>query len=766
MRLRSTLWLAGSTLLLAVLLASCSGNQQVRKEKYFQSGQRYFEKGKYAEAAIEFINAVKVDPNYAEAHHQLAESYLKLQKPDGAFQEFGRTLQLEPQNYGVRIELANLLVLGHNFAEAQDQIDLLLRARPNDPAVHSVNSSFLAVQNDVVGAIAEMQKTIALDPDRWQWYLSLALLQEKNNQADAAGASLDRVVALNPSSFQARILRGSYYQSRSQYSEAEREFQEAIAIDKKSPEARAALVRLYLAEGKTAEAEDVAKQAKHDLPGDSTGYVMLGHLYFMSGDLDKAVAEYAVLNQEHPEDLRVKKEYIQILLQKGQLSEASRLDADLLKANPDDNDALVYRSQLQISTGHAKDAIATLETVTKNDPSNSEAHYVTGIGFEKLGDLGRAQSEWKEALRLRPDLLDAVRALAGLAMTRSDMEALDQESSEIVRLQPASPEGYALRALSNINRKRFSVAEADVQKAIQVAPANSLGYVQMGNLRFAEKQFDAAGQAYQAALERNPDSKDALRGLMNTYSAQKRADQAIAAANAQISKSPNNSGFYDLLGTALFYSQKNLAGAAAALEKSIELDQSNSDAQFKLVQVQAAKGSPDEAIATCRRALTNHPNEPGFYVLLGNLYQAKRDWNRATEAYQKALAIRPGNPVASNALASVMLQSGGNLDVALSLAQTARRGMPQSPTVADTLGWIYYQKGAYHSAVDSLREALRLSQQNRSPGNPQIHYHLGMAYAKSGQPTLARQQLQQALRLDPNSGDAQDARKQLAELKS
>jgi Flp pilus assembly protein TadD len=113
-----------------------------------------------------------------------------------------------------------------------------------------------------------------------------------------------------------------------------------------------------------------------------------------------------------------------------------------------------------------------------------------------------------------------------------------------------------------------------------------------------------------------------------------------------------------------------------------------------------------------------------------------------------------------------MMRTGGNLDVALSLAQTARRGMPTSPGVADTLGWIYYQKGAYHSAVGSLREALRLSQQGNSPDNPQLHYHLGMAYAKSGQPTLARQHLQQALRLSLNSDDAPDARKQLAELKS
>ena len=427
---------------------------------------------------------------------------------------------------------------------------------------------------------------------------------------------------------------------------------------------------------------------------------------------------------------------------------------------------MVYRSQLQISTGHTNDAIATLETVIKNDPGNSEAHYVLGVGFEKLGNLERARSEWNEALHLRADMPDAVRALAGLALQRGDMDALDQQASEMIRLQSASPEGYALRALSNINRKRFSAADVDIRKAIEVSPQGSFGYVQMGNLKLAEKEFDAARKAYREALDRNPNSKDGLRGLMNAYVAQKLVDQAISAANTQIAKSPNNSGFYDLLGTTLFYHKKDLSGAATAFQKAGELDKNNFDAQLKLAQVQATKGSTDDAIATCRRVLENNPNEHGFYIFLGDLYQSKRDWKEAAEAYQKALAIRPGNPLASNNLASVMLQSGGNLDVALSLAQTARRGMPISPGVADTLGWIYYQKGAYHSAVESLREALRLSQLGSSPDDPQLHYHLGMAYAKIGQPTLARQHLQQALRLDPNSGDAQDARKQLAELKS
>ena len=58
---------------------------------------------------------------------------------------------------------------------------------------------------------------------------------------------------------------------------------------------------------------------------------------------------------------------------------------------------------------------------------------------------------------------------------------------------------------------------------------------------------------------------------------------------------------------------------------------------------------------------------------MGELYESKRDWTKAQEAYQKALQLKPNDPIASNNLANVMLQSGGNADVAMSLAQNARQ---------------------------------------------------------------------------------------------
>lgn len=763
MSLSSRWLLAGTLALICVLFSACSRDPNVRKQKYFESGQRYFEAGKYREAVIEFTNAIKVDPAYAEAHHQLAETYLQLQQGDRAFQELARTVELQPDNSPAQLEIINLLIVNHDLPQARQQLDVMLQKLPNDPAVHSAQSSLLAAQGNISGAIAEMQQTIALSPNRWEAYLSLALLQFGNNQSGAAEASLKKVIDLNPKAMQARLLLGNYYQAHSRFPEAEQQFQAAAALDPTSADPRAAMARLYLAEGRKADAEQLLAQAKRDLPNNSAAYRLLGEFYFANGEVDKATAEYAALSEQHPEDLRLKKNYIELLVQTKRFPEARTLNDEILKANPNDDDALTYQAQMQITDGDVNEAALRLETVIKNSPKNAEGHFALGVAYEKLGYVERAESEWREALRLQPAMLDAARSLASAAMRQSDPATLEEASTQLIVLQPASPDGYALRALANINRKHYGEAEQDIRRAIAIASQSAFGYVQLGNLKLVQKQYEAAAKSYQEALNRNTDSSDALRGLMNTYVAQNQTDKALAAAHAQIAKSPANSGFYDLLGTTLFFSKKDLGGAETAFAKSVSLDKHNADALLKLCEVQATKGEMDHAIATAQQGLSDNPRNADLYVLLGRFFESKSDWQQAEAAYRGALNINPQHPLASNNLARLMLQTGGNLDVALSLAQTARRGLPNSPAAADTLAWIHYQKGAYQSAIGLLQEALSLQDKVRARDNPDIHYHLGMAYAKSGQTALARQQLERALKLNPN---AAEAKKQLAQLKS
>jgi cellulose synthase operon protein C len=747
-------------------LSACSLDPNVRKQKDFESGKIFFAKGQYAAAASEFGKAVKIDPAYADAHYQLGESYMLLGQSDRAVQEFSRTVDLRPDDYSARLAMANLLVLGHNFAPAKEQAEWLLKNRPNDPAVHAAVSSLLAEQGDLPGAIAEMQKTINLAPNYWEPYLSLALLQAKNGQTDAAEASFKKVIAMDAKQDQPRVLLGRFYQSENRPADAEQQFRDAMALTPGDMSPREALAKVYEAEGKGSAAEGVLEQANKDLPHDPESLLALSNFYFTSGNLDKAVAEYDALYRERPNDLNVKKKYIQLLIQTKHYEAARSLVNGILKSNASDSDALVYRSEMEISAGDVNDAAQTLQTVVGNAPRNSEAHYVLGVALDKQGFAERAESEWRQALDLDPDSVDAERALADAALQKGDMSALQDAANQLIRMEPEAPEGYALRALSSINRNQFDAAERDVQRAIDVAPQNAYGYVQLGNLRLAEKQYNDAAKAFQDALDRNPDSVDALRGLMSTYAAQKQTDKAIAAAKAQIGKVPANSGFYDLLGAALFHFANDLNGAETALENSVALDGSDADAVIQLCQVEAEKGEMGTAIATGQQGLKQNPRQAGISLVLGDLYAAQSDWKDAESAYQNAVTINSLNPVALNDLARAMVHAGGSLDSAMSLAQTARRAMPESPAVVDTMGWIYFERGEYSMAIDSLEQAMALERNHAAKDDPDIEYHLGMAYEKANQPALAREHFEHVLKTDPNYRSAAEVKAELIRLKS
>src|SRR5258708_1654609 len=313
---------------------------------------------------------------------------------------------------------------------------------------------------------------------------------------------------------------------------------------------------------------------------------MLGDFYFANNELDKATAEYEALYHDHSKDLQVKKNYIQLLILKNHLDEATKLNDEILKSTPRDAEALVYRGQVKLRQNDARGAVDSLQQAVKSDSNNGIAHYQLGLAFDMQHDEAQAESELREAVRLRPDLTDAQRALATLELRRGDVDALTQTAQLIIGGAPNAPDGYLLRALAEMSRKKYSDAEQDMHKAAQVAPNNPAPYVQMGNLHQVQKQYGEAIKSYQLALDKDPASTDGLQGVMNTYLAQKQLDQAIGAARAQIPKSPNLSGFYHLLGTALF-EKKDFTGAEAAFGKAVELDKNNSDALLKLAQAQA-----------------------------------------------------------------------------------------------------------------------------------------------------------------------------------
>ena len=283
-------------------------------------------------------------------------------------------------------------------------------------------------------------------------------------------------------------------------------------------------------------------------------------------------------------------------------------------------------------------------------------------------------------------------------------------------------------------------------------------YLELGKLRLAQKRFPKGVELLNQALEYDPNSIEALRLLVGYDLFQKQPDKASTLLNTQIAKSPNNSGIYDLLAQ-LQIRNKIRIRLPASVQKAIQLNSEDGEAVMLLAQIQVQRGQTANAVASWMQWLKTHPNDANADAILGTLEESREDKGKAEEYYKASLQIQPQQPIAANNLAYLMLQNGGNVDVALTLAQTARQGMPNSPDSADTLAWAYYFKGTYAFARDLLENATKAD-----PNSATMQYHLGMVYSKLQDKNNAAIHLKKAISLAPDSPAAKDARAALQSI--
>ena len=73
-----------------IIMAVGCGSSETRKTKFFEKGTEFYEQGDYAKAILNFQNAIKLDPNYADAYSSLGTCYLKVMNIQGAFKAFSK----------------------------------------------------------------------------------------------------------------------------------------------------------------------------------------------------------------------------------------------------------------------------------------------------------------------------------------------------------------------------------------------------------------------------------------------------------------------------------------------------------------------------------------------------------------------------------------------------------------------------------------------------------------------------------------------------
>jgi tetratricopeptide (TPR) repeat protein len=754
--LRSQKTIQCSALLIAIisagLLQGCTRDPNVKKAKYLKSGEHYAAEGKQQEAIIQFSNAIKIDHNYAAAHYDLAKSYMKLGAYAGGYAELQRTVELDPKNIQARLDLGTLLLAAKQYPRSKDQANAILAQQPNNADAIALLSSISLAQGDHAGALAEIQHALAIDPNRSNFHTALALIQSSDpGEQGTAEAELQKAISLDPKNVMAHLVLSSLLQKKGDMQGARQQASIAVELDPKNVRSRIALVGLELRANDKAAAEATLLQGTEAMSDTPQGADLLWDYYARTGQIDQAASAYANLVSKHPKSVPLKVTYAHILIQQKDFTKAQSVSDDLMKTNSNDPQVAVLNGMLLLHAGKPNDAFIALQKAEKNAPDNIPLKLIFAEAAQAKGDLSDAEQNFQAASRIDPNNMEASRGLAGVANQLADYNLLMQVATTTLAHHPDSSDAYLWKGLAEIHLQQADQAAADLQTAIGKAPNNAAAIEELGALRLSQNKLPEGKKLLEEALNANPNDARALRILVAYYLHEKQEPQAITVVQQQIAKSPSNSEMYDVLAE-LQLNAKNGPEALAAAQKAMQLNPLDSNALTAYANAQVMQGNVPAAIATWKTWLNAHPSDARADSVLGALEEAQGDPNAAEDYYKKALANQPDQPQASNNLAYLMMERGQDIDVALSLAEAAHRGLPNSPNTADTLAWAYYNKGTYGSARDLLE-----SVEKANPDNPSIEYHLGMIYSKLGDKPDAITHLKRASSLAPNTRTQKDA---------
>lgn len=195
------------------------------------------------------------------------------------------------------------------------------------------------------------------------------------------------------------------------------------------------------------------------------------------------------------------------------------------------------------------------------------------------------------------------------------------------------------------------------------------------------------------------------------------------------------------------------------MKHALGLAPASADSVLLLAELYAGGKETEQAIQMVSQLMQKYPQNSDVIFRAGMIFQSVQRWDDARKAYEHVVQLDQENALAKNNLAWLLAEHGGNIDVALSLAQDAKQKSVSNLQITNTIGWIYYKKGIYKMALTYLKECV-----DKDSKNATFQYQLGMVYWKLGDKDVARRLLVSALQLNPNFPESQSAHEILDQL--
>ncbi|MBN2055145.1 sulfatase-like hydrolase/transferase [bacterium] len=274
------------------------------------------------------------------------------------------------------------------------------------------------------------------------------------------------------------------------------------------------------------------------------------------------------------------------------------------------------------------------------------------------------------------------------------------EGGNMVKIEPAAAASLRERLLGMVAGAGDARAEHVAVTDEMVERLRALGY------------FVGGGAAGDGAGEALPDPKERI-GLFNLYQqasgllSRKNLEEGAALLEKLVEEDPGNSRFLMELGD-VYTDLGQYERAEELLIRALQLRAQDAGLEYLLGLCYESWGKPDRALAHYDKALAMDEDHFLTQFHVGLLSLQAEDWPRAEAAFLAAHRLKESDPATLNNLGFIEIRGKGDAERGLEYIEQARKYAPRNHYVLASLGSAYGYLGRNEEARELLEQALEL----------------------------------------------------------
>ena len=319
--------------------------------RHHREGCRLVHDNKLAEAEIEFREAIRIHPTWADAHGDLGVASARLNRLEAAEASFTLAIRFSPSRSVLYLNLATCLLQQGRAAEVEGWARQAALLDPKSAEAHRLLGCSLDARGKADAAEVAFRDAIEIDPKLADAHYRLGVIFSRRNNPRAAETAFREATRFKPSLTSAWAALGNLLESENRAAEAIQCCQEAVRLDAASADLHNNLGVALAACDRPADAEVEYREAIRIDPRLVSAHSNLGNTLRSLDRVDEAERSLC-------EALRLKPDYPEghnnlgiVLVQQGRHDDALKHYDEAIRLRDDYPEAHLNRSLWLLGAG-------------------------------------------------------------------------------------------------------------------------------------------------------------------------------------------------------------------------------------------------------------------------------------------------------------------------------------------------------------------------------------------------------------------------------